>query len=57
LADLFPPENVIYIGKWGKPLLPVRLEKEDAMWIVYLVVALVGLVFGVLSLSSLETEA
>ncbi len=33
------------------------LEKEDAMWIVYLVVVLVGLVFGVLSLVSLETEA
>ncbi len=33
------------------------LEKEDVMWIVYLVVVLVGLVFGVLSLVSLETEA
>jgi hypothetical protein len=35
----------------------VSLEKEDAMWIVYLVVAVVGLVFGVLSLASLEAEA
>jgi hypothetical protein len=33
------------------------LEKEDVMWIVYLVVAVVGLVFGVLSLTSLELEA
>ncbi len=33
------------------------LEKEDAMWIVYLAVVLVGLVFGVLSFVSLEQEA
>ncbi len=32
-------------------------EKEDTMWIVYLVVALVGLVFGLLSFVNLETEA
>jgi hypothetical protein len=32
-------------------------EKEDAMWIVYLVVGLVGIVFGLLSLLSLDAEA
>jgi len=32
------------------------LEKEDAMWIVYLVVGVVGLVFCALSLASLEAE-
>ncbi len=32
-------------------------EKEDVMWIIYLVVALVGLVFGVLSFITLEPEA
>lgn len=32
------------------------LEKEDTMWIVYLVVGLVGLVFGALSLVTLESE-
>ena len=31
--------------------------REEAMWIVYLVVILVGLVFGALSLVSLEAEA
>ena len=35
----------------------VSLEKEDAMWIVYLVVGVVGLVFCVLSLASLESES
>ena len=39
--------------------LPCRfsLEKEDAMWIVYLVVGLVGLIFGMMSLVSLGSEA
>ena len=31
--------------------------EEEAMWIVYLVVILVGVVFGALSLVSLEAEA
>lgn len=41
-----------------RPVVPVLFsEKEGTMWIVYLVVFVVGLVFGVLSLVSLETEA
>jgi len=32
------------------------VEKEDAMWIVYLVVVLVVIVFGALSLVSLEPK-
>ncbi len=32
-------------------------EKEDAMWIVYAVVVVVGVVFGVLSLASFEADA
>jgi len=65
LLELFSFENVIYIyidiwlcqsGPQG-PLPPVLLEKEDDMWIIYLVVGLVGLVFGVLCLTGLETEA
>lgn len=32
-------------------------EKETLMWIVYLVVILVGVMFGALSLISLEAEA
>jgi hypothetical protein len=39
------------------PLSPVLLEKEDNMWIVYVVVVMVGLVFGILSIASLEREA
>lgn len=35
----------------------VSLEKEDAMWIVYMVVIVVGLVFGVMSLAGLGAEA
>lgn len=63
LADLFSFESVIYIDIWlcqrGSIWTTVAgsLEKEDAMWIVYLVVVLVGLVFGVLCLSSLQQEA
>jgi len=33
------------------------LEKEDVMWIVYLVVVLVVIVFGALSFVSLEHKA
>lgn len=33
------------------------LEKEETMWIVYLVVFVVGVVFGIFSLASLEVEA
>ena len=40
---------------WPHP--PVCGEKEDAMWIVYLVVGLVGVMFVVLSLLSLEAGA
>ncbi len=41
-----------------RPIVPVLSEeKEDVMWIVDLVVGLVGLLFCVLSLVSLETEA
>ena len=36
---------------------PVLLEKEDAMWIVYLVVGVVGIMFVVLSFIGLEQEA
>jgi hypothetical protein len=35
----------------------VSLEKEDAMWIVYLIVGIVGLIFGVMTLISLQAEA
>ena len=45
-------------GGLGTSLLSVgSLEKEDTMWIVYLVVGIVGLVFCMLSLVSLESEA
>jgi len=64
LADLFSFESVIYIVEvWLGQKRSIRttvagsLEKEDAMWIVYLVVVLVGLVFGVLCLTSLQKEA
>ena len=53
----------IYISIWlcqrGSNWTTVAgsLEKEDVMWIVYLVVVLVGLMFGVLCLASLQNEA
>jgi len=49
--------NVLH-RQWGSfvTTAAVSLEEEDAMWIVYLVVGIVGMVFCVLSLASLEAE-